>query len=197
MSPPACAAPAPIWPPPPPNCGGRALVRALQLRDGALDRAARHELNDRERDRHDAENRRDHQQEPAEDIGEHAASAGLRGAKRQAPIRVQWSWPSLRPTTRFLARRCSSTRLLLGTRKRVPMRDPGRVAIPHRHPIMAGAQDAVERSAGRVEFIPRFRRCDSLHERVHSRIGDAGEIARGVLLRGLRRKDVREGRRRA
>ena len=82
-----------------------------------------------------------------------------------------------------------SLRLALGTRKGVPMGDPCRVAIPHRNPIMAGAQDAVERAGGRVELVPRFRRRDYLHERVHSRIGDAGKITRGVLLRGVRRKD--------
>src|SRR5271166_3175754 len=36
---------------------GRTLIRPLQLRDRALDRAARHELNDGEGDGHDAEDR--------------------------------------------------------------------------------------------------------------------------------------------
>ena len=62
----------------------RALVRALQLRDRALDRPAGHELHDRERDRHDAEDGRDHQKQAAQDIGEHASSAGLRRAERPA-----------------------------------------------------------------------------------------------------------------
>ena len=55
---------------------GRALVVALQLRDRALDRPARHELHDGEGDQHDAEDGRDHQEKAAGDIGEHGSSAG-------------------------------------------------------------------------------------------------------------------------
>ena len=54
---------------------GRALIEPLQLGDRPLDRAARHELHDGERDQHDAENGRDHQQEAAGDIGEHVRLA--------------------------------------------------------------------------------------------------------------------------
>ncbi len=54
---------------------GRALVNALQLRNRPLDRAAGHELHDREGNGHDAEDRRDHQQQPAQDVGEHVPSA--------------------------------------------------------------------------------------------------------------------------
>src|SRR6202040_831973 len=75
----------------------------------------------------------------------------------------------------------AESRLAIGTRKRVPIGDPGRVAIPHRNPIMAGAQDAVERPASGVELLARFRRGDRLDQRVDPRIGDAGEIARTVL----------------
>ena len=59
----------------------RALVRALQLRDRALDRAAGHELHDGEGDSHDAEDRRDHQQEAAQDIGEHIRQSAV-GSRR-------------------------------------------------------------------------------------------------------------------
>ena len=131
------------------------LVRALQLRDRALDRAARHELHDRERDQHDAEDRRDHQQEPAGDIGEHAASAGPRG--RSGKRLSESNGLGLRFVPPPGARRAGAQFwLVLGTRKRVPIGDPGRVAIPHRNPIMAGAQDAVERAAGRVESSRDF-----------------------------------------
>ena len=51
---------------------GRAAVEPLQLRDDALHRPARRELHDGEGDQHDAENRRDHQQQAAGDVGEHA-----------------------------------------------------------------------------------------------------------------------------
>ena len=58
-----------------PRGGGN--VGALDLRDHPLHRAARGELDDEEADRHDPEDRRDHQEETAEDIGCHgAASAG-------------------------------------------------------------------------------------------------------------------------
>src|SRR5271166_1954090 len=80
-------------------------------------------------------------------------------------------------------------RLALGPGKGVPISDPCGVAIPHRDPIMAGAQYAVERAAGRVELVPRCGRRDRLDERIDSRIGDAGEIARTVLGGGGRRED--------
>ena len=44
--------------------------------------------------------------------------------------------------------------LAFGPGKGVPIGDPCGVAIKHRHPIMAGAQDAVERAASDVEFAP-------------------------------------------
>ena len=72
---PICAAPAA-------EARGRALVGALQLRDRALDRAARHELHDGEGNGHDPEDRRDHQQEAAEDIGEHAQAVWSRDTRR-------------------------------------------------------------------------------------------------------------------
>ena len=42
-----------------------------QLRDHALDRAAGRELHDDERDQHDPEQGRDHEQDAADDIGGH------------------------------------------------------------------------------------------------------------------------------
>jgi hypothetical protein len=44
---------------------------ALDLRDHLLDRTAGRRLDDDEVDHHDAEQRRDHEQQPADDIGEH------------------------------------------------------------------------------------------------------------------------------
>src|SRR5690606_36262799 len=44
-----------------------------QARDDLLDRPAGRELDDDEGDRHDAEKRRDHQKQPAQDIGTHQA----------------------------------------------------------------------------------------------------------------------------
>ena len=67
------------------NARGRRGVVALQLCQDALDRSARRELHDRERDQHDAEQGRDHQQQTAGDIGEHSAPR----PSRQAVIRSQ------------------------------------------------------------------------------------------------------------
>ena len=53
---------------------GGAGIGALQLRQDALHRPARRELHDDEGDEHDAEQRRDHEQQAAGDIGEHRAS---------------------------------------------------------------------------------------------------------------------------
>ena len=50
--------------------GGRGII-ALQLRDDALDRPARRELHNNERDQHDPEQGWNHQKQAARDIGEH------------------------------------------------------------------------------------------------------------------------------
>jgi hypothetical protein len=50
--------------------GGRIALPG-ELRDHLLDRSARRELDHRERDRHDADNGRDHQQQAAKNIGAH------------------------------------------------------------------------------------------------------------------------------
>ena len=49
----------------------RPTRRALQLRDHLLDRPARRRLDDDEVEHHDPEQRRDHEQQAAEDVGEH------------------------------------------------------------------------------------------------------------------------------
>jgi hypothetical protein len=69
--------PAPAWlppksPPVPPPMRAVARHRPLDLRDYPLHRPTRRELHDKETDRHDPEDRRDHQQNAAEDIGGHA-----------------------------------------------------------------------------------------------------------------------------
>ena len=51
------------------NARGRAGVGAGQLRDHALDRPARRELHHDERNQHDPEQGRDHEQDAADDIG--------------------------------------------------------------------------------------------------------------------------------
>src|SRR3954463_13495154 len=47
-------------------------LAALQLRHHLLDRTARHELHDDKGDEHDAEKRRNHEQQPLEDVGPHS-----------------------------------------------------------------------------------------------------------------------------
>src|SRR6185437_6071427 len=54
------------------NARGRAGIVAGKLRDHALDRAAGRELHHDERHQHDPENRGDHEQDAADDIGAHA-----------------------------------------------------------------------------------------------------------------------------
>ncbi|MGY3404364.1 hypothetical protein ACVWZV_000477 [Bradyrhizobium sp. GM5.1] len=57
------------------NARGPAGVRARELRDHALDRAARRELHDDEGDEEDPEQGRDHQQDAAGDVGAHGCFA--------------------------------------------------------------------------------------------------------------------------
>ncbi len=91
------------------EAGGRALIRALKLRDGALDRAAGHELHDGEGDSHDAEDGRDHQQQAADDVGEHGS-----GAERESPHPVWGRARSCRwgELERSWPRHCRITALL-------------------------------------------------------------------------------------
>ena len=65
------AARAPKSPPPPEIRDSAAGVGAGELRDHALDRPARRELHDHEGHEQDPEQRRDHQQDAAGDIGAH------------------------------------------------------------------------------------------------------------------------------
>ena len=76
-------------------------VGPLQLRDDALHRTARRELHDQEADEHDPEDRRDHEQDAAEDVGGHRSalavrSADLRGLVLVEPPGVEHAWIVLR-----------------------------------------------------------------------------------------------------
>ena len=68
---------APRYDPEPPNSDvlppkpRREIALALQLGDHLLDRTARRELDDNEIDGDDSEQRRDHQQQAADEIGGH------------------------------------------------------------------------------------------------------------------------------
>ena len=64
-------------------------VGALQLGNDPFDRTARRELHDQEADRHDADHRRDDQQDPPQDICAHASSlSGLADGRRDVVIKV-------------------------------------------------------------------------------------------------------------
>jgi hypothetical protein len=55
------------------NAGRGSNIGALQLGQHPFHRAARGKLDDRKRNQHDAEQRRDHQQKPFEDVATHVA----------------------------------------------------------------------------------------------------------------------------
>src|SRR5262249_50063884 len=57
------------------NTRGRAGISALELGNDTLNRPARRELHNNERNKHDTEQRRYHQQQAADDIGSHGISA--------------------------------------------------------------------------------------------------------------------------
>ncbi len=72
------------------NARGRRNVIAAELRDDALDRAAGRELHDGERHQQDPEQRRDHEQDAAEDIGGHFSHrAGVRSERQSVHVRVR------------------------------------------------------------------------------------------------------------
>src|SRR5215204_6604783 len=74
-----------------------------------------------------------------------------------------------------------------GPREHVPIGDVFLRAEPHRDHVAAGAQHPVERAGGDVELRPRIGLRDLADQRVDSRIGDAGDVARAGRRGGLRR----------
>jgi hypothetical protein len=73
--------------------GGRIALPG-ELRDHLLDRSARRKLDHRKRDRHDADNGRDHQQQAAKNIRAHQPT-------RRMPVRATAVWRGLVPVTDF------------------------------------------------------------------------------------------------
>ena len=123
--------------PPPPMREAMVEVAAGQLRDDALDGSAGRELNDDEADQHDAEQRRYDQQQALEEIGGHRGLGSvlfqLRSFVGVVPPRVDDALVELR--------------LYVRARELVPEGDIVLGLIPLRHPVMPGAQHAVEGAA--------------------------------------------------
>src|SRR5689334_22429111 len=75
-----------------------------------------------------------------------------------------------------LGRAAGKARLLGWEAEHVPVGDAVRRQIPVRYPITAGADDAIEGTAGDGQFGPSFGLKDFSNERTHDRVGDAREI---------------------
>src|SRR5262249_29851731 len=72
----------------PGDARGRSGVGPRELGDHAFDRPARGELHHHERDQHDAEQRRDHEQQSPDDVGGHVVSASARGDLRPGSMHI-------------------------------------------------------------------------------------------------------------
>jgi len=60
----------------------------------------------------------------------------------------------------------------------IPIGDPVRRFVSVRNPVAPGADDAIERLAGGDQLGPRPGGDNNVDQRVHRRIGDAGQILR-------------------
>src|ERR1700733_11540365 len=155
MSPPAWAAPEPIWPPPPPNCAVElwsapcscAIARSTGppgtnctiAKETAMMPRIVGIIRRRERRMKAGIPR---QPVCAERSGKRLSESNGLGLPFVPPPGAGRADPEFR--------------LALGPGESVPIGDPRSVAIPHRDPIMAGAQDTVEHTAGGVELTARF-----------------------------------------
>ena len=140
---------------------GRAGVGAGKLRDHPLDRAAGRELDHHERDQHDAEQGRDHEQHAADQIGRHVNISIFRQTRFAAVSALKRSLSSgSLDLGRLVAVIPPSFRYATGVARfrrsrpaeNVPVGDPGRRFVPVRHPVSPGPQHAVERLAGGHEL---------------------------------------------
>ena len=92
---------------------GRAGIGAGELRDHPLDRTARRELHDDERHQHDPEQRGDHEQHAAEDIGGHVIYLLAFGSLRRCRL--------IMAGHRRLGSTASASRLTYGGTVQTPM----------------------------------------------------------------------------
>ena len=124
-------------------------VRAGDLRDDALDRPARRELDDGEADQHDPEQGRDDEQDALEKIGGHRPCAcpisGISCDFSFAAFSASYHHVSVMPRVVL--------RLHARPAEFVPEGDVVRGLVPVWHPVVAGAQHAVERARGRHKLL--------------------------------------------
>ncbi len=174
--------------PPPPETRAVAGVAALagQLGDDLFDRAAGRELDHGERDRHDAEQRRDHQQDAAEDIGAHQRALA---AEPIGLVAVEPPANRLRllRSNHHSVDREAVVRLRLLEAEHVPERHAVIRRIPTWNPVHAGTQDPVERAHEVVSVVGRRATPGSrVEQRVDHRVLDAGIVARAGRVGRLR-----------
>ena len=171
---------------------GRAGVGAGELRDHALDRPAGRELHHHERHQHDAEQRRDHEQQAADDVGGHrsAFSSGA-CAVCIACHRARSSFAALsRIVPPGLRHAAGIARLCRAAGRTRPNRRSS--ATPCTSAESSSARRGSRgRARGRRWSVRRAISAAMIcvDQRVDRRIGDAGEILR-ALQRGRLRREI-------
>ena len=162
------------------DAGRGGHVGAGDLGDHPLDRPAGRELDDGEADQHDPEQGRDDQEDALQKIGCH----------RRDCLRLAVSW-----TSSFAAfsasyhQVCDNAALVARLHGRpaelVPVGDVVGRLVPLRHPVVAGAQHAVERTRGRLQLLAALGLQHLGDQRVDDGMADAGQVAAAVGLGGL------------
>src|SRR5262249_16228906 len=123
------------------DAGGAAGIGTGELRDHALNRSARRELDDDERDEENSEQSRNHQQNAAGDIGAHELFRLLQlGGLRSVIPPILGRADALRIFRR-----------LFRMAELVPISDRVRGTVPFWHPIAPRAEHAIERTADRAD----------------------------------------------
>ena len=174
--------------------GGRGDRGAAELGDDLLDRPARRRLDDHEVDHHDPEQGRDDQQQPADDVGQHAARRSSRSrltvAARAPPSMVSplRSAATLSSSIHHANRsRPIGRDQYVGPAELVPVGEPVDLDLPVRDHVVAPQQHPIERLGARSPAPRACRRCDDrLDQHVDGRVLDAGEVAAARRLGGLR-----------